>query len=341
MDILILGGTVFVGRHLVEAALVRGHRVTLFHRGQHGTDLFPEAEHLLGDRNESLNLLRGRRWDAVIDTSGFFPRQVKATAEALADAVGHYTFISSASVYGDPSVPGMDERAPVGTLADPMVEKRTGETYGPLKALCEGAVEAALPGRVLIVRPGLIVGPHDPTNRFAYWPRRLAAGGAVLAPGSPSDPVQIIDARDLAAWIILSIKAGRTGVYNALGPDYALTMGEVLAACQAAGNADARIHWVAEDFLLAHEVQPWSELPLWIPTGDASMAGFRRMSSARAQAAGLIFRPLTATVQDTLAWDAAQPPLGPNDPPRATLTPEREATLLQEWQAQDSSLNAE
>ncbi len=340
MDILILGGTVFLGRHLVEAAQARGHRVTLFHRGQHGTDLFPEAERITGDRNESLDALRGRRWDAAIDTSGYFPRQVKVSAEALAGAVGHYTFISSASVYSDPSVPGIDESAPTGTLADPTVEEIAGETYGPLKALCEGAATAALPGRVLIVRPGLIVGPHDPTNRFTYWPRRLAAGGEVLAPGSPDDPVQIIDVRDLAAWIITAVEAGRTGVYNALGPDSALMMGAVLAACQATGDAAARIHWVGDSFLLEREVQPWTELPLWIPTGDASMAGFRRMSSARAQAAGLTFRPLAATVQDTLAWDRAALP-SPQDRPRVTLTPEREATLLQEWRAQDSSLRSE
>lgn len=333
MDILILGGTVFLGRHLVEAAQARGHRVTLFHRGQHGADLFSEAEHLLGDRDESLEVLRGRHWDAAIDTSGYFPRQVQTTAAALAGTVGHYTFISSASVYSDPSVPGLDENAPTGTLDDPTVEEITGETYGPLKALCEGAAEAALPGRVLIVRPGLIVGPHDPSNRFAYWPRRLATGGDVLAPGSPSDPVQIIDVRDLASWIVTAIEAGRTGVYNALGPDYALTMGALLAACQAAGDAEARIHWVGEDFLLAHEVQPWSELPLWIPATDPTTAGFSHMSSARAQAADLTFRPLAATVQDTLAWDRATLP-SPHDRPRVTLTPEREATLLQEWQAQ-------
>ncbi len=336
MDILILGGTVFLGRHLVEAAQAHGHRVTLFHRGQHGTELFPAVERIIGDRNESLDALHGRHWDAVIDTSGFFPRQVKATTEALAETVDHYTFISSASVYSDPSVPGLDETAPVGTLADPTVEEITGETYGSLKALCEGAANAGLPGRVLIVRPGLIVGPYDPTNRFAYWPRRLAAGGDVLAPGSPSDPVQIIDARDLAAWIIAGVEAKRTGVYNALGPDYELTMGDLLTACQAAGDANARIHWVAEEFLLAHEVQPWSELPLWIPAGDPTTAGFSRMSNARARAAGLTFRPPSATVQDTLAWDRAGLP-SPNDRPRVTLTPEREAVLLQEWQTQQGA----
>ena len=189
MNLLILGGTVFLGRHLVEAALARGHAVTLFNRGQHNPDLFPEVERLRGDRDGDLQALEGRRWDAVVDTCGYVPRVVRASAEMLAPNVDHYTFISSISVYADTSKPGIDEQAPVGTLDDPTTEEVTGESYGPLKALCEQAAEAAMPGRVLNIRPGLIVGPHDPTDRFTYWVRRVAEGGEVLAPGNPHAPV--------------------------------------------------------------------------------------------------------------------------------------------------------
>ena len=198
MKLLILGGTVFLGRHLVEAAQARGHQLTLFNRGQHNPELFAGVEKLRGDRSGDLSALRGRRWDAVIDTCGYIPRIVRASAELLADAVDHYTFVSSLSVYADTSRPGIDESAPVGQLADETVEDITGETYGPLKALCEQAAGRALPGRVLTVRPGLIVGPHDPTDRFTYWPVRVARGGALLAPGRPERRVAFVDVRDLA-----------------------------------------------------------------------------------------------------------------------------------------------
>jgi 2'-hydroxyisoflavone reductase len=336
MDLLILGGTVFLGRHLAEQALARGHRVTLFHRGKHGADLFPAAEHILGDRNESLDALRGRTWDAVIDTSGYFPRQVRATAEAVRDSVKHYTFVSSASVYSDTTQIGIDETAPVGTLDDPTLEQITGETYGPLKALCEAAAEAAMPGRVLIVRPTLIVGPHDPTNRFAYWPRRFAAGGTVLAPAPADAPVQIIDARDLAAWILDGVEAGRTGVYNGIGPDAPTTMGEILETCRQVAGPAATIRWVDEAFLVQNEVQPWVGLPLWIPQSDPDTAGFSRMSNARAVAAGLRFRPLADIVRDTLAWDQATPP---SERPDVTLTREREAELLHIWETREAEPN--
>ncbi len=207
MKLLVLGGTVFLGRHLVEAATARGHSVTLFNRGQHNPELYPEVEKLRGDRDSDLSALQGRRWDAVIDTCGYLPRAVRASAELLADAVDHYTFISSISVYADFHTPAMDESAPVGTLADETVEEVTGETYGPLKALCEQAAERALPGRVLNIRPGLIVGPHDPTDRFTYWPVRVARGGEVLAPGRPHVPVQVIDGRDLAEWTVRMVEA--------------------------------------------------------------------------------------------------------------------------------------
>ena len=202
----------------------------------------------------------------MIDTCGSFPRVVRASAELLAGAVRQYVFISSMSVYADLAAPGIDETSPVGTIADETVEEVTGETFGPLKALCEQAVEAAMPGRTLTIRPGLIVGPNDPSNRFTYWPHRVAQGGDVLAPGAPEQPLQfIVDVRDLAAWIIRMVEAGATGVFNAKGPDYALTLGEALDACKAASDSDARFVWVDEEFLLEQGVGPWMELPLWLP----------------------------------------------------------------------------
>ncbi len=325
MKLLILGGTVFLGRHLVEAAQARGHEITLFNRGQGNAALFPDLEKLRGDRNGDLSALQGRRWDAVIDTCGFAPRIVRASTELLAEAVDHYTFISSISVYADVSVVGIDESAPVGKLADETVEAITDETYGSLKALCEQAAEQAMPGRVLNVRPGLIVGPHDPTDRFTYWPHRVAQGGEVLAPGRPAREVQIIDARDLAAWIIRVVESRQTGVYNATGPDYALTMEQVLETCKVESGSDARFVWIDEQRLLEAGAGPWIELPLWIPETDEHR-GFAAINCRKAFAAGLTFRPLDETVRDTLAWDATRPA---DVVRRAGLKPEREAHYLQ------------
>jgi 2'-hydroxyisoflavone reductase len=327
MNILIIGGTVFLGRYLVEAAQARGHSITLFNRGQHNPELFPEVEKLRGDRDGDLSALRGRRWDAAIDTCGYVPRVVRASAEALAGAVDHYTFVSSISVYADFSIVGIDEQTPVGTLADETVEQVDGETYGPLKALCEQAADRAMPGRVLNVRPGLIVGPHDQSDRFTYWPHRIAQGGAVLAPGRPAHGVQIIDVRDLADWTIRMIEAGQTGVYNATGPEYRLTMGQVLDACLAACGG-AQLVWVDGQFLLDAGVQPWIGLPLWLPDEDPTHAGFDSVDCSKAITAGLHFRPLADTIRDTLAWDATRPA---DHEWRAGLTREREAELLEAW----------
>jgi len=331
MKLLILGGTVFVGRHLVEAALAGGHEVTLFNRGQHNAALFPDVEKLRGDRtagSDGLASLRGRRWDAVVDTAGYVPRVVRAAAELLADSVGHYTFISTISVYADFSRPGIDESAAVGTIEDETTEEVTGDTYGPLKALCERAAEEAMPGHVLTVRPGLIVGPHDPTDRFTYWPHRVARGGDVLAPAPPGNQVQFIDARDLAAWTLRMVEAGVAGVYNATGPDYTLTMGDVLGACKSVSGSDARFVWAGESFLLEEGVEPWMGLPLWIPEQDDSMRGLDAVDCHKAIGAGLTFRPLAETVRDTLAWDATRP----SDAVRgAGLSLERETELLRKW----------
>jgi 2'-hydroxyisoflavone reductase len=328
MKLLIIGGTVFLGRHLVASALERGHEVTLFNRGRQHPELYPDVEKLRGDRGADLSALLGRRWDAAIDTCGYVPRVVRAAAELLAGAVEHYTFISSISVYADFSTPGIDERAAVGTLADESVEEITGETYGPLKALCERAAELALPGRVLNVRPGLIVGPHDPTDRFTYWPRRVAQGGEVLAPGRPEHGAQIIDVRDLAGWIVSMIETRQTGVYNATGPDYPLILGRLLDECRAVSGSDARFTWVSERFLLEAGVQPWTEVPLWVPEEDPANAGFDAVDCAKAIAAGLRFRPLAETIRDTLAWDATRPA---DLEPRAGLKRACEAELLAAW----------
>jgi 2'-hydroxyisoflavone reductase len=325
MDVLMLGGTGFLGRHLVEAALGDGHRVTLFNRGLRNPDLFPEVERIRGDRDGGLSALQGRRWDAVIDTCGYVPRVVRASAGLLAGAVDHYTFVSSISVYSDEITPGADEEAPVRELPDPTVEEVTGETYGGLKALCERAAEEEMPGRVLNVRPGLISGPHDPTDRFTYWPRRMAAGGEVLAPDRPELRVQFIDVRDLAAWIVEMAQQQRTGTYNATGPDYELTMGRLLDECQAVGGGGAELVWVSEEFLLEHGVEPFTELPLWVPREDAALLA---VDCGKAIAAGLAFRPVSETVKDVLEWDSSR---AADTEPAAGLRPERERELLRAW----------
>ncbi len=325
MRLLVLGGTRFLGRHLVEAALARGHEVTLFHRGRRGAKLFPEAERLEGDRDGDLSALRGRRWEAVVDTCGYLPRAVRASAGLLAGAVEHYTFVSSISVYGDFGRRGFGEDAPVRTPPDPEPEEMDWELYGELKVGCERAAEAAMPGRVLVVRPGLIVGPHDYTDRFPYWCRRVAAGGEVLAPGDPERQVQLIDARDLAGWTIRMAEERRTGVYNATGPRSGLTMRGMLEGIRDAVGGDARFTWVPEKFLLDAGVRPWEELPFWVPE---EMAGILAADVGKAVRAGLAFRTLAETARDTLAWDALR-----DGPPKmgADMSREREGDLLWTW----------
>lgn len=322
MNLLILGGTVFVGRHLVEAATAAGHTVTLFNRGQHNADLFPDVEKLRGDRSAEggLDALNGRTWDTVIDTCGYVPRVVQMSAQRLAGAVGQYVFISTISVYADFTQANQDETAPVGTLDDPTTEKVTGETYGPLKILCEQAAEAAFPGKTLTIRPGYIVGPHDPTDRFTYWPQRVMEGGDVLAPGGPNAPMQFIDARDLAEWTVKMMEGGKVGVYNATGPAAPLTFGTMLETCRAVSESDARFVWADEEFLAAREVS----LPLFAP---AALGGISQVRIARAVQDGLTFRPLAETIADTLAWDKARPA---DHEWRAGLPRERERELLAE-----------
>ncbi|MCX5795601.1 MAG: NAD-dependent epimerase/dehydratase family protein [Elusimicrobia bacterium] len=322
MRILVLGGTVFVGRHFVEAALARGHAVTLFNRGRHGPDLFPQAEKLRGDRDHDLSALRGRTFDAVFDPSGYRPEQVGSVVEALGAGIPHYTFVSSISAY---------RRFPPGRPFDEDAPLAAGSAgYGALKARCEEALEAALPGRVAQVRPGLIVGPHDPTGRFTYWPRRLAQGGRVLAPGRPQRPIQFIDARDLAGWCVRLAEARRAGRFTAVGPESRLTMGELLAACAQAAGGDARLTWAADEELAAAGVEPWSEMPLWIPEADPVHGGMLLADNRRALASGLTLRPVGETIRATLEWEAADGGPQSDAPNRVTpISREREAAVLE------------
>jgi 2'-hydroxyisoflavone reductase len=326
LRLLLLGGTQFLGRHIAAEALDRGHEVTLFTRGRTRPELFPQAEHLTGDRDGGLDPLRGRSWDAVVDCSGYVPRVVADSAQLLADSVEWYIFISTISVYPDYRGPGIDEDAPVATMDDESVEEVDEHTYGPMKALCEQAVTAALPDRSMIVRPGLIVGPHDPTDRFTYWPVRIADGGEVLAPGDPAAPAQWIDVGDLASFVVDQAECRTTGVFNAVGPAEPATLGDVLEACLAAvAPPGTELRWVKDEFLAAHGVEPWSDIPLWLG-GDPEMAGFEQISGRRALEAGLRHRPVAETVRDTLAWHRQDD----GEVPRSgfKLSRDREAELL-------------
>lgn len=348
MKLLILGGTVFLGRHVVHAAVAAGHEITLFNRGRSNADLFPDVEKLTGDRLagiDGLQALRGRTWDAVIDTSGYVPRVAAASAQVLGDSVAHYTFVSSISVYADMSSPGITEEAPVGTIPDPTTESITGESYGPLKALCESVVTTAMPGRTLIVRPGLLVGPHDPSGRFTYWPRRIAAGGEVMAPGAPDCQVEFIDARDGAAWMIRAIEARLTGVFNMTGPAQPLGMGAFLDACRTTLNPAAHLTWLPEAFLLANGAIPWTEVPMWIPADDGG--GVLSVDIRKALQAGLAFRPIAETVRDTFEWDAAGNFVAGVQTQasaargKAGLEPAKEAELLRAWKASEAGAPAQ
>ncbi len=326
MRLLIIGGTIFLGRHLVEQAITRGHTVTLFNRGRSNPELFPEAEHLIGDRSRDLSALAGRTWDAVIDTCGYHPRDVRAAVQTLTDQVGRYLFVSTLSVYADDAPAGVTEDSPVARLeGDIETAAVSSANYGPLKALCEQEVLQAMGERALIVRPGLIVGPYDRSDRFTYWPVRVSQGGEVLAPCEPDVPVQFIHAGDLAAWMLDGVERGLNGIFNATGPEKPLTLGEVLDACRVCAPSDAHFTWVHEDFLLAHNVTPYIELPLWVPS---TYVGFNRVDCCKAVAHGLRFRPLLDTISDTLEWHATRPT---DTHLRAGLTPEREAELLAAW----------
>ena len=274
MKILILGGTQFVGRAITQAALDNGHTVSLFTRGQTNPDLFPDVEKLIGDRDGQLDALSGQQWDAAIDVSGYLPRIVRQSLAILADAVDHLTFVSSVSVYDRAiyDTPNMDETGPLARVDDLEADAYTPETYGGLKVACEELCEETMPGRVFIPRPGLVAGPHDHTERFTYWPVNIARRERMMAP--PADTLaQYIDSRDLAEWIVRMVESGQVGAYNALGPAGGLRFGDMLEACaRAVGDDAAQIIHADEDFLTAHEVRPWSDFPLWLPTAYSGMA---------------------------------------------------------------------
>jgi 2'-hydroxyisoflavone reductase len=334
LKILILGGTRFLGPAVVEVAQKHGHTLTLFNRGKSDPGRFPDLETLLGDRDGNLKALEGRKWDAVVDTSGYVPRIVRDSTNLLKDNVGQYLFISTLSVYSDNSKAWMDESGPLLTIPDPTNEN-VRENYGALKALCEQAAESVMPGRVTNVRPGLIVGPDDPSDRFTYWPVRVAKGGEVLAPGSPPDPVQFIDVRDLGAWCVKAIEDHTVGVFNAVGPNTGpkdeIGIGVLLEACNRAGGGKANFTWCDASFLEAQKVEAWSDMPVWVPpTGDS--AGFARTSCTRAISKGLTFRPVPDTVKATLDWFRKEP-ADRQAKLKAGIAPEREAEVLAAWHA--------
>jgi len=334
LRILILGGTGFIGPYQVRYALSRRHKVTTFNRGKtHGGKLPSEVEQLIGDRNGQLDALKNRQWDVVIDNPTTLPAWVRDAAQILKGNVDRYVFISTISVYAETSK-GVDETAPLAKYdgADPFLEtleamRASGfKTYGPLKALSEQETEKWFPGKTLIIRPGLIVGPRDETDRFTYWPMRIDRGGDVLAPGVPDDPVQFIDARDLAEWTIRMVENRETGTYNATGPAKPLGIGGMLDGIKRALDSNAKFAWVPADFLKQQKVEAWSDMPVW--TGEES--GMARTSISRALAQGLTFRPLGDTARDTLAWFQSQPH-DRQAKMKAGLSPEREAEVLAAW----------
>jgi len=342
MNILIIGGTKFLGRHLITAAQARGHEVTLFNRGRYSQESFETVEQIHGDRNTDLAKLKNRRWDVVIDTCGYLPQTVRASAEALKDSVEQYVFISSISAYADYSNPDFDETAPVAELteegrkqADAIDIKGDitavvlGENYGALKALCEQAVENAVPNRALIIRSGLIVGTFDPTDRFTYWVMRVARGGEVLAPGTPNRFVQLVDARDLSEWIIKAVEQNETGIYNTTGKPFELTMERMLQEIKKVSGSDAAFTWVDEKFLSRQKVEQWSEMPLWMPESKKEASGFLSANIDRALQSGIKFRPLSETIEETLNWRKTK-----SDELKAGISAKREKELLRKWHEQ-------
>jgi 2'-hydroxyisoflavone reductase len=344
LEILILGGTGFTGSFQVRYALSRGHQVTVFNRGKlHAEALPKEVEQLIGDRNGKLDALKGRKWDVAIDIPTRLPVWVRDAAQLLKDNVNSYVFISTVSVYSDKSKPGMDESGPLQKYEGPSEAAAMEETletsssnpalYGPLKVLAEKEVEKWFPGKALIIRPGLIVGPGDETDRFTYWPVRVARGGEVLAPGEPTDPVQFIDVRDLAEWTIRMSEHRATGTYNATGPSQKLAMADMLEGIKQVTKSNARFTWVESEFLAEQKVWAWSDMPVWIPA-QGQTAGFSQISIQKALSMGLTFRSLAETTQATLDWFSQQPPER-QAKLKAGITAEREAEVLAAWHARE------
>lgn len=343
MKILIIGGTKFLGRHLVNASLKNNHEITLFNRGRkYSDDEIENVEQIHGDRNSDLGKLANRNWDACIDTCGYLPQTVEASAIFLKETVNQYVFISSGSVYTDISKPNYDENTktmkltekqakevekidPKGELTGPIL----GEYYGALKALCEESAEKAMPGRVLNVRAGMIVGAFDPTDRFTYWVMRVARGGKVLAPGNPDRLIQLIDARDLSEWTLKMIEENHNGIYNVTGKPFELTMGKMLEEAKALSESDAEFVWVDEEFLIKENVAPWSEMPFYLPEFNEESKNFLTMNVDKALEKGLSFRPVHNTIRETLNWRETQ-----DSEMKAGISAEREAELLGKWREQ-------
>jgi 2'-hydroxyisoflavone reductase len=334
LSILILGGTRFIGVHMTELALARGHRVTFFNRGRTRTELFPALERIKGDRNGQLDGLKNRQFDAVIDNSGYIPRHVRLSAELLLANVPRYVFVSSISVYPDFSTP-RDETSPVGKLTDETIEKVDNDSYGPLKALCEKAATDIYSGKATVLRPGLIVGPDDNSDRFTYWPARAARGGEIAAPGAPGDGIQIIDVRDLAAFALRTIENEISGTFNLVSPPKKFTIGQLLdesvksAAALVKPRPKSRVSWIPAEFLDQQKVAPWSDMPVWLPATGTEAAG-ALTPVQRALDAGMTIRPLANTVRDTLAWHL-QRPEAERGKLRAGIDALREQALLKAW----------
>ena len=329
MRILIIGGTVFVGRHIAEAALAAGHDVTVFHRGRTGADLFPSATHLTGDRNEDLSALSTGEWDATIDVCAYFPRQVRQLTEVLGGRCGQYVFISSTSAYRSSVSPGFTEDAPLAELDDPTSEEFTDDTYGGLKVACERtAIEMFGTGGVTVVRPTYVIGPHDESYRFTWWVERIARGGTVLAPGGAADPIQVIDARDLGSWVVRMVERSVTGIFHAVSPPPPFRFGDLLEAIAAeVAPWGTRLTWVDADFLVEFG-ESTETIPLW-PGGDSERE-INTADPARAYAAGLSPRPIRQSIAEIHAAELAT---AGKSPPGVGLTVERESELLAAWHA--------
>lgn len=338
LRILILGGTGFIGPFQVQYALDRGHKVTLFNRGKTNPQLFPTVEKLQGDRKTGdLKALEGREWDVVIDNPSTLPKWVREAAQLLKNSAKHYIFISTVSVYSETSKPGMDETTPVAQLTPEVIQLaekdpsalKFEETYGGLKALSEKEAEKAFPNKTTVIRPGLIVGPGDFSDRFSYWPIRIEKGGEILAPGNQDDPVQFIDARDLGEWCIRMAEQESFGTYNALGPKTKLSIAEMLYGIKAITTSDATFTWVDTKFLAENKVLPWVDMPVWVPPqGDE--AGFTSISNKRAVEKGLTFRPLAESAKATLEWFKTLP-ADRQAKLRFGISPDREAAVLAAW----------
>lgn len=332
LRILVLGGTGFIGPHMVRYAVERGHEVTLFNRGRSNTDLFPGLENLIGDRNGDYESLKGRRWDVCMDNNATNPSWVTLSCEVLRDSVDHYIYVSTRSTYADFSTVPMTAAEPTYTYETAGVEPGAENLpYGLSKALCEREAMKFFPGRYTIFRPALIIGPGDRTDRFTYWPVRISRGGEVLSPGNPSDPCQIIDARDLTEWMVRMAEDGHKGIYNGLGPANPRPMAELLYGIRAVTTAETTFTWVPADFLAEHGVRAYSDMPVWMPPGPGR-EGFARFDITPEVEKGLTFRPLAVTATDTLEYHFSRPAEEQQNL-RAGMDPEREARVLAAWHA--------